>query len=311
MLRIKKIIHNNILSKCLWLSLTFVFLFHIFTAASSFKQDIEQFFVDLKQDFDQIANATAVKGTNLSRTDRYFVYTLKKNQPFYSLIKTNSKGVLISEIIRGEKPEREFRDVGTQRWYTTVARTHNDYHGFLRDDEQGRYYLFWAKPVLKKTHSGSARFVGAVAAKVDLWDCFHKFSTGIEKPFLVRLGKKSLYSHKWKTEADYEEEALDIPGVKRISIRYGKSGMQQVPTDSLSIAMAQDSISQALKTTEAKVKDKKKPASLKKLNNFQKIIIVVIVVAVLVLLFYISKLIVHFKDWRLRKKIEKEDNLFR
>jgi hypothetical protein len=273
---------------------------HTFVAASTFKENIEQYFTELMESYNSIASAQGVKGTSLPRTDRYFVSALKKHQVFYSLIKTNSKGVVVSEVIRGQTPERNYRKVDNQRWFTVVSGKHEGYEGFMKEEETGRYYLLWGRPIIK----GSSHFAGGVVAKVDLWDCFHEFSDKAEEPFLIRLGNLSLYSHKWKKGISYDEVALDIPGVKRISVRFPKSGAQLTPPDSIAQSMT------AVGDTEKGKKTKTGKFSLKKLSTIQKITIAVMGVALLVLLFYLSKLISRFKDWRLRKKIDKEDNMF-
>ena len=285
-------------------------------ADPSLKEDIEQYFTDQWQAFDKIASSSSMKKTSLSQVDRYFVSSLKKNQTFYTFIKTNSKGVLINEVIRGEKPERKFRDVGTQRWYYHVSKKYKDYQGFLRD-ENGRYYLFWAKPVLKMTRSGVKKYIGAAAVKVDLWDCFHKYAADVDEPFLIRLGRKSLYSNKWKKGIEFEEKSLEIVGVKRVSVRYVKSAPQEMPTDSPAFSVAQDTGAKEImpeeKTTEVeeKMESTPKASPLKKFGKARKIVFIVIVIAIILLILYLSKLITRIKDWRLRRKIEKEDNLLR
>ena len=184
-------------------------------------EGIETWFADLSALFDEIADAPAVKRTSLAETDRYFVSALRRHQALNTLIKTNSRGVVISEVIRGRKPERTFRDISKQQWYSRVARTHQAYHGLLREDN-GRYYLFWSKPVLR---GSNRRFVGTVVAKIDLWDSFHAYAANVIEPFLVRMDGRSLYSNKWKSEWEYNEEELSIPGIERISVRSSVTGV--------------------------------------------------------------------------------------
>jgi hypothetical protein len=90
-------------------------------------------------------------------------------------------------------------------------------------EETGRYYLLWAAPILKKT-KGKEAFKGAVALKIDLWDCFQKYSKTAETPFLIRMGRLSLYSYKWNDTFAFVEEPLLIPGVEKITVKYPKSG---------------------------------------------------------------------------------------
>lgn len=286
----------------------------VIIAEPSLKEDIEEYFTDQWQAFDKIATSSSIKKTSLSYIDRYFISILKRNQTFYTFIKTNSKGVLINEVIRGERPERKFRDVGIQRWYYHVSRKYKDYHGFLKD-ENGRYYLFWAKPVLKTTRSGAKKYIGAIAVKVDLWDCFHKFASDINEPFLIRLGRKGLYSNKWKKGIDFEEKSLEIPGVRRISVRIAVSTPEEMPTDSHTFAVAQDSVVKKNKPEEKAInvkediKTKPETPPAKKFGQAKIIVFIIIIVAVLVLTLYLSKLVAFYKDWRLKRKIEKEENL--
>lgn len=275
--------------------------------AQTQKEDIEKYFSDIKETFDYVAAAPAVKGTNLPRTDRYFVSVLKKHQPFYSLIKTNSKGVIISEIVRGQTPERNFRVISDQPWFPALSKKFEDYAGLLKEDN-GRYYLFWCKPVVK----GNKHFIGAVAAKIDLWDCIHKYSSNVAEPFLVRLGNKSLYSHKWKTTDLYEQVALDIPGISKIYVRFPKGVPQDAAVDSSAIAATPDTVVKTAIVTEPvveKAKTEKSPA--KKNNTFRTIILVIMGIALIVLIFYMNKLYIFFKEWRLRRKIDNEENIFK
>ncbi len=290
-----------------YISLIVLFFFQPLTANQASKEDIENYFSELQNTFTLIAGASSVKSTSLSRTERYFVAILKKNQTLYSLIKTNSKGVIISEVIRGQTPERDYRNVADQPWFRTVLKKREDHYGFVKE-ETGRYYLFWGKPVFK----GANRFVGAVAVKIDLWDCFHKISADVKKPFLVRLGNKSLYSHKWKKKSPYNDDLLNIPGVRKISLRLEKIGSQKVASDTAAFSIAQDTAvkKQPVEKIDTNAKKSLKGFSLKKMGTFQKIVVIAMIIAFLVLLFYLTKLITIIKDRRLRKKIEKEDNLF-
>jgi len=292
---------NNANFRYFYISFIVLFFFQPLTAKQASKEDIENYFSELQNTFTLIAGASSVKSTSLSRTERYFVAILKKNQTLYSLIKTNSKGVIISEVIRGQTPERDYRNVADQPWFRTVLKKREDHYGFVKE-ETGRYYLFWGKPVFK----GANRFVGAVAVKIDLWDCFHKISADVKEPFLIRLANKSLYSHKWEKESLYNDDLLNIPGVRKISLRLEKIGSQKVASDTATFSIEQDT---AIKKQPVEKKDKK-GFSLKKMGTFQKIVVIAMIIAFLILVFYLTKLITKIKDWHLRKKIEKEDNLF-
>ena len=273
--------------------------------AAALKEDIETYFADLREAATAIMKDPAVKKTRLASTDRFFVRSLKKQQTIYALIRTNSKGIVISEVIRGETPERDYRNIANQKWFQYIARNNKEYHGFLKED--GRYYLFWAEPVILTARSGKKRFIGAVAAKIDIWDCLHKFSAQVETPFLIRLNSKGLYSHKWEKETEFEEEQLDILGVDRISVRLPSRATAAVEDDSAALARQAEVEAEAAAMAAALAEqEKKKP--LFRMESYTPLIIAGVAL-LLVLLVALIRVIMWVRYKRLVSKIDKEDVL--
>ena len=197
------------------------FLFSLLLVGSGFcsqdlQADLNDYFTKIDAGFEKISEAGAVRSTSLRSAERLFVREMRRNQAYTMFFRTNSKGVIISEVVRGETVERPMRSVADQKWYRTVSSQKEAYYTLVKDSERGRYYLLWARPILK---SGD-RFVGAVAAKIDLWDSFYEFSNSVYVPFLVKLGRKSLFSHKWKNSLIGGEKSITVPGVDRISVIY-------------------------------------------------------------------------------------------
>ncbi len=183
--------------------------------ALSIHEDMNKYYEKMDESFSRLAKSSAFKSTSLAGAEKLFVKELKKNRAYYILSRTNSKGKVISEAVRGKKVERPNTDVEREKWFQTVKKTKEPYYSLTRDDDRGRYYLIWSKPVIKNNN-----FVGAVTAKIDLWDSFYEFSNSVYYPFLVRLNSLSLFSHKWNTDFSFKEERLVIPGINRISVRY-------------------------------------------------------------------------------------------
>jgi hypothetical protein len=264
------------------------------------KEDIESYFAQLRESVSDIAKNPVVKRTRLTLTDRYFVRSLKRHQTIYSLIRTNSKGIVISEIIRGQTPNREYRNIANQQWFKYIARNNKEYNGFLK--EEGRYYLFWAHPVILTARSGRKRFGGTAAAKVDLWDSFHKFAARVKQPFLIKLNGKSLYSNKWEHQANFREVKLDIPGVDRITVRFADKAEQQeaaLSRSSESAAQQQKAVSKA----EMPEQNETKPVI-----RFKSLLPIIIAGAVLlaVLAAALIRLLIWARYKRLINKIDKE-----
>ncbi|HEX7511011.1 MAG TPA: hypothetical protein VF335_06905, partial [Chitinivibrionales bacterium] len=169
-----------------------------------------------------------------------------------------------------------------------TLKKHTEFSGLIKLEETGRYYLLWAAPVIGKDKKGKDIVDGAVALKIDLWDCFHKYANNTETPFLVRMGKLHLYSNKWKDSIAYKEDALSIAGVKKISVRYPKDApapvavapIQAPPApvavDSTRIRATQDSL-KAAQSALVKQKGQK--------NTLLTMAIVIFIVLIALLLF--------------------------
>jgi hypothetical protein len=273
---------------------------------SEMKLGMDSVFITIQQNFDEIMASPIVKSKTAASVNGFFFKALKDHQPFYSLTRVNTKGTVINEMIRlVEKPDTKPQDLSKLAWVRRTLTSHKSYSGIIKLEETGRYYLVWAAPILGKDKNGKETVEGAVSLKIDLWDCFHKYSNTTETPFLVRLDKLKLYSSKWKNDIKYKEELLKVAGIKKISVRYPKditpiaaSAVTEAPAvDSTSIKATQDSLKTALKTL-SKQKQQKK--------SLIKIGIVALFVLILALLFIVIPLI----RQRIKMgKIEREDNL--
>lgn len=182
---------------------------------TSIKDDMNRYYQRIDESFTRLCKSSVFKNTGLSAAEKLFVREMKKNQSYYCMIRVNSKGKIISEAVRGKKVERPNTDVEREKWFQAVKKDKEPFYTMIRDDDRGRYYLIWCKPVLKNN-----TFVGAVVAKIDLWDSFYEFSNVIYYPFLIRLNGMRLFSHKWNNGYTYKEDRLTIPGINRISVRY-------------------------------------------------------------------------------------------
>jgi hypothetical protein len=188
------------------------------------KDAVEQYFAALKKDFDKVADNPVMKIPKSKSVNGLFLMALKRHQPVYSFMRTNAKGVMVNEVVRGQIPEKgkknvkeknaKEQNVKDQEWFKKISKTATEYYGFTFIEENGRYYLFWVNPILDK----KKRFCGAVVAKIDLWDCFHEMSKETTEPFLIRLGGKSLYSDKWKNAKTMVDVPLEVAGVEKISL---------------------------------------------------------------------------------------------
>jgi len=202
----------------------FVFLIAIAAPAESLTTAIQSYFTEVKNDVSVVAqSAMVIKSRSAKQVNAYFAKTVKKHQPLTAIMKTNAKGIVINEYVRNEKSIKRKQNVAKQIWFSRAAKSRKE-NDCLAREENGRYYLYWTIPIFR-TVSGSRLFDGALIAKVDLWDCFHKIAAASAEPFLIRLNTKTLYAHVWENKRIFVEDALSIPGIDKISVRYQKIGV--------------------------------------------------------------------------------------
>lgn len=195
------------------------------------KKELEIKFLKIYEDFEKITVSKQMRSSRLKKIDRYFINCLKNNQLFYSFIRTNSKGTVISEVIRGKLPERTFRKINTQRSFSIPATKKTPYKKLLRV-KSGRYYLMWSAPVLVQQSGKGEVFSGVVITKIDLWDGCHEFSKITDRPFLISINRKTLYDHKWDDLENFTTKKLNLPGSKNLFIRAEKTIVAgEIPLD--------------------------------------------------------------------------------
>lgn len=266
-------------------------------SATTVKQDLDTYFAKIDETLTSIQKSSAIGSTNLNLAENLFFRELKRNQPFYAFYRANSKGKIVSEIVRSKPAERTGTVVENEQWFKAVKKNNEDFYTVFKDVERGRYYLIWSKPILKKE-----QFKGAVCLKVDLWDCFYDYSNGIYFPILVKLGKKTLFSHKWNDVISSTEESLVVPGIKNISVRYiAEKKVETQDTVATSLPVKDTA---AAKTDSSLVKKAKAIPTPKKGNGLLIFMIIAGVAAVaIVVIMIISK---KRKD-AILKKIEEDD----
>jgi hypothetical protein len=261
--------------------------FPAFSSAMT-KDSIEHYFSVMKKDFDRLADNPMMKKQKAKPVNGLFVVALKKHQPFYSLMRTNAKGIMVNEVVRGQIPEKVKKNIKDQEWFKKISKTATEYYGFTFIEENGRYYLFWVSPVLGPKN----KFGGAVVAKIDLWDCFHEMSKETTEPFLIRLGGKSLYSDKWKNAKNMTEIPCEVAGVEKISLVTEKP--VAAPDTSLLSAPHKDTgavaaVAPALLNT--------KPEKPKGAGGFFAKNRILIIICGIVLLIIIAFLLIQFYSW--------------
>jgi hypothetical protein len=203
-------------------------VFSAAVSADSLQAGIDSFFIRLSADFDKIAVNPVVKKRQPGVIDPYFLRQLKRHQVVRSIVRTDAKGVSVTEMVRMKGANHENENYKKEQWFTEIVKGAQEYHALEKDT--GRYYLIWSKPVVSVK---AKTIVGVIMMKVDLWDCFQEISNSTETPFLVFLNKTRFYDHKWKKTYDYDEVPLSIPGANDMTLRMKTIVAAPTPPDTI------------------------------------------------------------------------------
>lgn len=268
--------------------------------------ELNSYFVELDATFARIAESGALRSTNMRQAERLFVREMRKNMSFNTFYRTNSRGNIISEVVRGQKIERPMRNVSDQRWFRRVSNQKEVYYTLIKDDDRGRYYLFWARPILKR----GDRFVGAVVAKIDLWDSFYEFSNSVYYPFLITLGRTSLFSHKWKKGVTGTTRGLSIQGIAKITVTYA-GPVESIKKNIMEKGTKPDTGSATFAIADTVMKDSATPgaaAAKKKKKGGSGLLIFILVVLIIGIIAASLMLIAWMRRRAFVKRLDEEDN---
>jgi hypothetical protein len=284
----------------------------VFASTDSLTTSIDNYFSVLKDDFTTYSSSKTVKNKQVKVIKAYFIKTLKKHQPIFSLLMANAKGKVLCEVVRGEKPLQTKINIAKQVWYLQVSKSLKDYDWLIKEDN-GRYYLFWSVPILRKAPKGHTKFNGVVVAKIDLWDCFHKIAETTKEPFYIRLNDMTLFSHLWENQRIFVEDTLAVPGAEKISVRYQKTGVSPVQAsvgpESTSVLSLKDTSQKSLASIQGAGKNDVKPSAAKVSKTNLPIVIGLIVLIIIITIILIIQLIGKIKHLMLMRSIDKQDRL--
>jgi hypothetical protein len=130
--------------------------------------------------------------------------------------------------VRDKGAVRAYRSVANQRWYNAVRTSLKPYHTTI-GDRRGARSLLWAEPVIIVSAGGKKRFGGAVAVKVDLLECFQQVAAASEYPFRVLAGGAPLFAHRWESDMDYDEAAVEVRGLDNVVVCEVRRSPERAP----------------------------------------------------------------------------------
>ncbi len=138
------------------------------------------------------------------------------------VLRTNAKGIVVNDIERQGKAGGLHANVSDSVWYTSPKKSLDPWFGPLVKENR-RSYLFWSVPLTAHTPLGGDRFVGVVAIKIDIFDCFKDLAAQAKGPFEILLNGKSFYYLSWTDSIPFDETDVTIPGNVSLGVRMPKT----------------------------------------------------------------------------------------
>lgn len=144
-----------------------------------------------------------------------------------SILRTNSKGVVVNDVERQGKADALHSNVFDSAWYAGPKKTSAPWYGPLVKENR-RPYLVWSRPLSVRMPIGSERFGGVVNFKIDMFACFKDFAAHANGPFEILLNKKSFYYLSWTDNIPFEESDVTLPGNIVLGLRVPKAAAAEV-----------------------------------------------------------------------------------
>jgi hypothetical protein len=139
-----------------------------------------------------------------------------------SIVRTNSKGVVVNDVERQGKADALHSNCSDSAWYAVPKKTSAPWYGPLVKENR-RPYLAWSRPLSVRMPIGSERFGGVVTFKIDMFACFKDFAAHANGPFEILLNKKSFYYLSWTDNIPFEESDVTLPGKIVLGLRMPKA----------------------------------------------------------------------------------------
>jgi hypothetical protein len=287
-------------------------------ATENFQASIDSFFVRMKADFTALAENPAVVKGNPAAIDQVFLKALKQNGVVNELVRTDPKGAVITELARMKEPFHGKKSYKTQSWYMSIGKGGPEFEALTKDT--ARFYLVWSAPVKGSVTATVKKspLAGVLMMKIDLWDCFQKLSDSTETPFLVRLNRLNLYTHKWQNKQQVDKYTLAVPGVKTMMLYMEKRepappaapvAAPPAPAAPQPVVAAPSAMTDSTKINNVLSKADSNYSAQKKsteMNRAKKLGIVAIVAAIVLLLVLIISFISWFRHKMLIRAINKD-----
>jgi hypothetical protein len=206
-------------------------------AAAADVSPFEKQFARLDSSLSRLAGLPEVRMKEVAPFNGVAKQVLAAHPEIASVMRTNSKGIVVNSVIRAGGGNEAYADVSRLEWYTVPKTTMHPYYSMLRKENR-RSYLVWSRPLSISMTIGGSRFGGVVAVSLDLTACFNQSAAAMRGPFQILLDGKSFYYLSWNEGQAFDESPLVVPGNTHFSLKIPRKNIAKVPLMALAGAAA-------------------------------------------------------------------------
>ncbi|MBD3391773.1 MAG: hypothetical protein GF410_07115 [Chitinivibrionales bacterium] len=190
--------------------------------AEKVARTIESYLNGLEKDLIALAGRREMLVRKVTLADIPIGQTMEKRPELITVMRVNSRGLVVNEKHTNREPGREFRNLSNQKWFRETSDLKR-YYGHLTTST-ARHRLFWCVPIKVQKRSGPYRSGGAIVTKIDLRTALENAAKEIRQPFLVFHGRRRIFSHAWKDkELPGASEELTIKGMDNLRVSVSKT----------------------------------------------------------------------------------------
>ena len=162
--------------------------------------------------------------------EELFTAALSVRPEFGLIARTNSRGLVVNVISRGDSSVQKNTDVSIRDWHDAPLSSRRPYYG-PPFEENKEWRVYWSRPIMVRNSVGTMRFGGVVTAKINLTVLLKRFAAESKDPFEIVYKGKSIFSLSWKNPDAYEEKPLHVPGIGGLSYRAVLKKRQRAVSD--------------------------------------------------------------------------------
>ncbi len=185
--------------------------------AAATAKGIEAYLAELEADIVELSAAREMLVRNTGMADRPIEKLMKRRTEISTILRTNSRGLVVNEMHAERSAGKKFRDLSNQKWFKETSDLRRYYGSTISSG--GRYSMFWCIPIRVALQSGTYRSGGAIVARIDMRGAFESAAKRAKDPFVVLDGRQRVYSSSWKNAYEVaSRHPLTVKGLDNLVV---------------------------------------------------------------------------------------------